>query len=61
MKTSKMEYKMYNLKRKKIAPGNLMLNPRFVMEEMKRSKSGLTHNGIEGVVFSGQDPTQIDL
>lgn len=38
-----------------------MLKPRFVMKEIKRSKSGLAHNGIEGVVFSGQHPTQITL
>lgn len=52
-KESKQEknWKMYSFGRKR-TPGNLMLKPWFVLEEIRK-------NGIKGAVSSGQDPTQL--
>lgn len=46
---------MYSLRRKRV-PGNLTLEPRLVLKEIKRC---LMPNGAKGVVCLGQDPIQL--
>jgi hypothetical protein len=51
-KQSKKKNKRYSLRRKR-APGNVTLQPRLVLKEMRHLKKGLMGNKIKGVAPSG--------
>ena len=55
----KESYKMYNLRRKGIPESRMELNP--VFKEINTLKKIFTLNEIQGVVTSGQIPTQVSF
>lgn len=55
-KWGKKKCRIFILKRN-TAPGNLVLNPRFKVKEMRRLKKGLIQNRIKDGVPSESNPT----
>lgn len=52
--------KLHSLRIKE-ASGQIILEPRFVIKEMRRLRRGLTLSGIKRVVLLKQDSTELSL
>jgi hypothetical protein len=59
-KQGKKKRKLYSLKRKR-GPGNLMLDPKLVLKEIRGLGGGLTFIRIKGGVNSGLDTTGLSF